>query len=354
MRARAGFSAARGRGRNPGPDTKIAIIASLEAADPLQGDVDNLELFYEAGVRLITLAWGDNAFLGSTYGPGTGLTDIGADLVEACEEMHVLVDVSHASDQAFADICKVAKRPFAASHGNCRSLCPNPRNLTDEMIRMLAERGGVMGIALAPSFLARDFYEAERPLEPGLLRRSPRGTGSFEDAGRKCAAATVLLPPPPVDLIVQHVLHAIKVGGEDAVGLGGDLDGIDLLPAGFEGVERLSAHRRPAAEGRAERQPAGEDLLRQFPAPFQGGPPVSDATSSQSSGAGAPVPATAGVCGLYCDACTLYIATPRGAGAHTRAGGALEGERRQDALRRLPGREARTLLHAVRDVEVRS
>ncbi len=105
---------------------RTAVIASLEGADPLLGDVDNLELFYRAGVRLITLAWGDNAFCGSAFGQGGGLTAKGADLVAACEDKHVLVDVSHASDQAFADICGVASRPFVASHSNCRSLCPSP------------------------------------------------------------------------------------------------------------------------------------------------------------------------------------------------------------------------------------
>jgi membrane dipeptidase len=148
----------------------------------------------------------------------------------------VLVDVSHTSDQAFADICQAATRPFVASHGNCRSLCPSPRNLTDEMIREIGKRGGVMGIALAPGFLSRDFYERERPLSEAFFSGILAGTESFEDAGRRCSAASALLPPPPLKVIVDHVLHAIKVGGEDAVGLGGDLDGIDVLPAGFGGA----------------------------------------------------------------------------------------------------------------------
>jgi membrane dipeptidase len=216
---------------------KIAVIASLEAADPLQASVDNLDLFFDAGVRLITLAWGDNAFIGSAYGNGAGLTRLGADLVEACEEKHVLVDVSHASDKAFNEVCRLARRPFVASHSNCRTLCPHPRNLTDEMIRTVGETGGVMGVALAPGFLSRDFYEAEKPLSEAFFEEIRSGAASFEDAGRKCSTATASLPRPPLRLVVDHVLHAINVGGEDAVGLGGDLDGVDSLPAGFEGVE---------------------------------------------------------------------------------------------------------------------
>jgi membrane dipeptidase len=214
---------------------RTAIIASLEGTDPLLGDVDNLELFYRAGVRLITLAWGDNAFCGSVFGQGGGLTAKGTALVAACEERHVLVDVSHASDRAFADICRVASRPFVASHSNCRSICPSPRNLTDEMIRAVGERGGVMGICVVPAFLSAEYYARDLPANQAFWRAVASGT-PFEEAGRTSAAAEALIPRPPLELIAEHVRHAINVGGEDAVGLGGDLDGVDNLPAGLEGV----------------------------------------------------------------------------------------------------------------------
>jgi membrane dipeptidase len=213
-----------------------AVIAGLEGADPLQGDVDNLALFHRAGVRLLTPAWHDNAFLGSTFGGNGGLTVKGADLVAACEEQRVLVDVSHASDQAFADICRVATRPFVASHSNCRSLCPAGRNLTDGMIRAIAERGGVIGMTLAPGFLSADYYRKTRGPNEEFWRSIADGTATVQEAGKKCAAAEALIPRPPLRLIVDHVRHAMNLGGEDAVGLGGDLDGVDMLPAGLEGV----------------------------------------------------------------------------------------------------------------------
>jgi membrane dipeptidase len=216
---------------------RIAVIASLEGADPLVGEVDNLALFHRAGVRLITLAWHDNAFCGSTYGGETGLTSKGFDLVEACEDLRVLVDVSHASDQAFADICRVATRPLVASHSNCRSLCPSPRNLTDEMIREIAERGGVVGITLAPGFLSADYYRQTKATNEEFWQSIETGGMTVDEAGKRCAEAEALIPRPPLDLIVDHVRHAINVGGEDAVGLGGDLDGVDTLPAGLDGVD---------------------------------------------------------------------------------------------------------------------
>ncbi|OFW58901.1 MAG: hypothetical protein A2133_02460 [Actinobacteria bacterium RBG_16_64_13] len=216
--------------------SKIAVVASLEGADPLLGDVDNLALFYREGVRLLTLAWADNPFIGSVFGEGGPLTREGVSLVEACEDQRVLVDVSHASDQAFWGICRVATRPLIASHSNCRSLCPSPRNLTDDMIRIIAERGGVVGITLAPGFLSRYFFESDRDISEKFFRSVAAGTATVEEAGKRSAAATAHIPRPPLDLVVNHVLHAINVGGEDAVGLGGDLDGVDVLPDGLTGV----------------------------------------------------------------------------------------------------------------------
>jgi len=223
--------AAAGDGRD-----RIAILPSLESADPLLGDVDNLFAFYEAGVRLLTLAWGDNAFCGSTFGNGTGLTKKGGDLVAACESLGVMVDVSHLSDRGFTDMCQMAERPFVASHSNCRSLCPSGRNLTDDMIRALAERGGVMGITLAPGFLSTEYYEREQAINGRSFQAVLSGEATYDDAQTQGADAMAAVPRPPLSTVVDHVKWAINLGGENSVGLGGDLDGVDYLPAGFEGA----------------------------------------------------------------------------------------------------------------------
>jgi membrane dipeptidase len=215
---------------------RIAVLPSLESADPLLGDVDNLFPFYDVGIRLLTLAWGDNPFCGSTFGDGTGLTRKGQDLVAACESLGVMVDASHLSDKGFADLCQVAEGPFVASHSNCRSLCPSGRNLTDEMIRALAERGGVMGITLAPGFLSREYYEKESVVMERSFRTVLAGDEAFETAQSRGTAAMAGVPRPPLSTVVDHVRWAINVGGEDSVGLGADLDGVDYLPEGFAGA----------------------------------------------------------------------------------------------------------------------
>ena len=213
-----------------------AVIISLEGADPLQGDVEALRDFHRRGVRLLTLAWDDNVFCGASFGSGAGLSAEGEELVGLCEELGVMIDVSHASDTAFWDICKVATKPFVASHSDCRALCDAGRNLTDEMIRALAERGGVMGINLASSFLSQEFADAERESREAFWTGVRSGERSFDEAHEEAARASLGLPRPPLEVIAAHVRHAVDVGGEDCVGLGGDLDGIDSMPAGIEGI----------------------------------------------------------------------------------------------------------------------
>lgn len=219
-----------------GVSGRTAVIISLEGADPLEGEVEALGLFHERGVRLLTLAWDDNPFSGTTFGSGGGLTDKGRELVEYCEELGVMVDVSHASDTAFWDVRRTARKPFVASHSNCRAVCAAPRNLTDEMIRALADCGGVMGINLASGFLAPASLEAEREINRVFWDDVRTGRATFDEAGEAASRAEAALPRPPADWILAHVRHAIRVGGEEVVALGGDLDGVDNLPQGVDGV----------------------------------------------------------------------------------------------------------------------
>jgi len=209
----------------------IAAILGLEGADPLEGRAERLRHFVDLGVRDLIFAWKDNPFSGTAFGENTPLTREGERLLGLAEELRVMVDVSHLSDRAFADVCRAAKAPFIASHSDCRALCPSLRNLTDPMIRELADRGGVMGINLAPGFLDPEIHRWQTP----LFEAAQQPDVSEEERARLRERATSI-PRPPLDWVARHVLHAIDVGGEDCVGLGGDLDGITQTPEGIESV----------------------------------------------------------------------------------------------------------------------
>ena len=213
---------------NGGP---IAAILGLEGADPLQGKAENFRRFAELGIRDLIFAWQDNPFSGTAFGTDTPLTPEGERLLGLTEELRVMVDVSHLSDRAFEDVERAATRPYVASHSNCRAVCPSPRNLTDPMIRALADRGGVMGINLSPFFLDPEYHRRCMPLFHAACR-----PGVSDDERRQLQAEAAALPRPSLDWVARHVCHAIEVGGEDCIGMGGDLDGTTYLPAGMETV----------------------------------------------------------------------------------------------------------------------
>jgi len=178
-----------------------------------------------------------------------------------------MVDVSHLSDQAFKDVCDVAERPFVASHSNCRSLCPHPRNLTDEIIRALALRGGVVGISLARSSspLGTTRLSAQ---PPGIgTQRCPRGSGpssrSRRDRRRDGRRAR-----PPLSLIVDHVRWPSTSGAKTASAWAVTSTAWTLARR-LRGRPGLSADRGSAAAERLARAPDREGLLRNFLRVFQ-------------------------------------------------------------------------------------
>ena len=207
-----------------------AGILSLEGADPLGSKAETIREFYELGVRSLIFAWRDNAFSGTAFGSDKPLTEQGRRLLGLCEDLGIVVDVSHLSDTALAEVVNLSEKPFVATHSDCRSLCPSWRNLTDDMIRTLSNRGGVMGINLSPAFLDPNFAEAVKPLiEVSRSASCPKEQRSIREQ-------MLSIPRPSMDWVARHVLHAINVGGEDCIGLGGDLDGIGQTPEGIDTV----------------------------------------------------------------------------------------------------------------------
>lgn len=206
-------------------------ILSLEGADPLEQKAETIREFYERGVRSSIFAWQDNAFSGTAFGSNTPLTEQGRRLLGLCEELGIVVDVSHLSDTAFAEVINLSRKPFVATHSDCRSLCPSLRNLTDDMIRTLSNRGGVMGINLSPGFLDPEYAAIVAP-----LFKEGTKDGVSDQRRQELRDQASAIPRPSIDWVARHVLHAINVGGEDCVGLGGDLDGIGQTPEGIDTV----------------------------------------------------------------------------------------------------------------------
>jgi len=176
----------------------VSALLTLEEGRIIDGKLENLQKFYAKGVRLITLTWNfENCFgfpnSGKKDEMEKGLKKFGFEAVTEMNRLGMLVDVSHLSDGGFYDVAKVCRRPFVASHSNARAIAPHPRNLTDDMIHVLAEHGGVAGLNLEGYFLNPDIGDAHST----------------------------------VDRMVQHVQHMLQTGGEDLIAIGTDMDGIE-------------------------------------------------------------------------------------------------------------------------------
>lgn len=193
---------------------KLGALLTGEEGAVCQGDIEKLEKLYVRGMRMMTLTWNfanelaypnlqqpkdKNGIVDMTV-PNTkdGLTKKGFEFVERMDELGMLVDVSHLSDAGFYDVCNTVKGPFVASHSNARAVGSHVRNLTDDMIRRLAEKGGVTGINFCTDFLDDFAKEDEKH-------------GSVES-------------------MVKNIRHIVNVGGIECVGMGTDFDGIGTNP----------------------------------------------------------------------------------------------------------------------------
>lgn len=219
-------------------ENKISALLTLEEGDILEGSLSNLNKFYDRGVRMIALTWNypnrigyPNLFFDENGFPqfqkrcDRGLTSFGLELIAKMEEMGVIIDVSHLSDGGFWDIYYNTKKPFVASHSNAAAICNVSRNLTDDMICALAERGGVMGLNYCTSFLTKE----ELPKSPADISSAINGT------------KPITRPVSTVRDIVRHIKHITNIGGMEVCGLGSDFDGIsnDVEFGDASGLEHL-------------------------------------------------------------------------------------------------------------------
>lgn len=220
---------------------RVGILLAVEGGEAIDGQIDRLDTFRERGVCYVTLAWNDNELTGSSFGGGGGLTSLGADVARGMEERGILVDVSHMSDQAFADTARIATRPFIASHSSCRALCDISRNVTDDQIRVIAERGGVIGVMFAPGVLDDGFRQAEFRLAAPLHEEAKAHPERIVEILERMKSIMADEPRPGLDAIVDHLEHLAEIGGIDCVALGSDFDGVPYLPAGLASCEALPA-----------------------------------------------------------------------------------------------------------------
>ena len=230
---------------------KIAALIGVEGGHMIGNDIRMVRIFSDLGVRYMTLShfYNDEWAASSTDKPAhNGLTDYGKEIVREMNRQGMMVDISHVSDKTFYDALEVSKAPLIASHSSCRAICNHPRDMTDEMIKALAAKGGVIQINYEKSFIDEAYRQASEKVSGGVVAmfdQLKKECGDDEEClGKKMqemerkATAEGKLPHVSWEKIVDHIDHVVKLVGADHVGLGSDFDGA-TMPEGMDDCTHL-------------------------------------------------------------------------------------------------------------------
>jgi membrane dipeptidase len=257
---------------------KIAVLMGVEGGHMIANDLGVLRTFAALGVRYMTLTHsGNNDWADSSTDKAAhnGLTDFGKDVVREMNRLGVVVDISHVADKTFYDVLALSKAPVFASHSSCRAICDAPRNMTDEMIKALAAKGGVIQINYHVGFLSQEFRDAEKahPEEEKAIQAEIKKRCGENEACQLIEGDRIVreyvaqgkLPRVGWEKIVEHIDHAVRIAGADHVGLGSDFDGANM-PFGMEDASKLpqiteALLRKGYSEGDV-RKILGENTLR--------------------------------------------------------------------------------------------
>ena len=230
---------------------KIAALLGVEGGHMINSDLGVLRNYAALGVRYMTLThsgndeWADSSTDKAVH---NGLTDFGKGVIREMNRLGVMVDISHVSDKTFYDALETSKAPLIASHSSCRAICDAPRNMTDQMMKDLAAKGGVVQINYHVGFLSQEFRDAEKAnpeinkaISAEVTKRCGDNEGCQLIEGDRITREYVeqgKLPRVDFSKIIEHIDHAVKVAGIEHVGLGSDFDGANM-PYGMEDATKL-------------------------------------------------------------------------------------------------------------------
>ena len=243
-------------------DKKIAALMGIEGGHAIEDSLRLLRDYYALGIRYMTLThfntndWADSQ--GDILKPEVkhhdGLTPFGKDVVREMNRLGMMVDISHTADKTFYDALEVSTAPIIASHSSTRAISNNTRNMTDEMIKALAAKGGTMQINFDCAYLSQRYEDASKPLMAALRPRIAEAMKITDPVAKEAAIdairseATASLPPASLADVVAQIDHAVAVGGIDHVGIGTDFDGVGCVPADLSSYDKFPALTRALLE----------------------------------------------------------------------------------------------------------
>lgn len=258
---------------------KRAIYIGIENGYPIGNDISNVELYYNKGIRYITLVHSSNNDLadsatdpdGAEHG---GISELGAEVVKEMNRLGIMVDVSHGDDSVFYDAIALSKAPIIASHSNARSVTDHKRNMTDEMLKIMAENGGVVQLTMLSDYLRKAPANPKRDSAVAALRANMKPTSEMTKEERTAMRQAFheideLYPNPSANVkhVVDHIDHIVKVAGINHVGIGCDFDGGGGIDGIFDASEVMNITIELVRRGYTEEQIEkiwGGNLVRVF------------------------------------------------------------------------------------------
>jgi membrane dipeptidase len=236
---------------------KLAALMGIEGGHSIENDIHLLRDYYRLGVRYMTLSWSNTNEWADSSGDisdakvahHNGLTDFGKQVVGEMNRLGMIVDISHVADKTFWDAIAATKAPVIASHSSSRALVNHPRNMTDDMLRAVAQNGGVVQVNFFSAFDDDDFrkaMEAQRPEQDAAVAKrvaemkAAGKTPTYIDLDQIEREWMAKIPRPPLKSLIGHIDHIAKVAGVDHVGLGSDFDGVSgATPQGIDSAADL-------------------------------------------------------------------------------------------------------------------
>ena len=245
---------------------KRAIYIGIENGYPIGHDISNIELFYNKGVRYITLVHSTNNDIADSAtdskGPEhDGISELGEKVVEEMNRLGVIVDVSHGSEKVFYDAIALSKAPIIASHSNARAITNHDRNMSDDMLKLMAKNGGVVQLTMLSDYLRDKPENPELDAAIAAYRATLKPASEMTRAERAASRQAIadlnkkfLVPPATVQHVVDHIDHIVKVAGIDHVGIGCDFDGGGGIEGIFDASEVMNITIELVKRGYTEEQ----------------------------------------------------------------------------------------------------
>ena len=243
---------------------KLAALMGIEGGHSIEDSLGLLRQYYALGVRYMTLTWMNSNGWADSSGDfddakvthtKEGLSEFGKDVVYEMNRLGMMVDVSHVSDRTFFRTLIITRAPVIASHSAARALCNVPRNMTDDMLRAIANsggpdsKGGVVQVNFYSGFVSQEYSDAQKKLDPEMKAAVQALKDKAKAKGREPSLSEIdkvqreiadRIPRPPLSALIDQIDHIAKVAGVDHVGIGSDFDGISgQLPQGIDSVADL-------------------------------------------------------------------------------------------------------------------